>query len=183
MDQDLLRQGKEAMGPVERVLASVPGIKGYKEKELRRATDKAVREHVARRLQEQQARLTSLQGDLLRSSGLSLVDDMERANTKLQLLADRVRTASYGYAPLFDLVRVKEAQLDALMAFDARLLAGAERIEATLDHMSTLVGRPDSEWQEALCALTTTLDQLNAEFGRRSELITQAGSAADNAGE
>ncbi|MDW8317683.1 MAG: hypothetical protein RMN53_07575 [Anaerolineae bacterium] len=183
MDQDLLRQGKEAMGPVETVLASVPGIKGYKEKELRRATDKAVREHVARRLQEQQARLTNLQGDLLRSGGLSLVDDMERANTKLQLLADRVRTASYGYAPLFDLVRVKEAQLDALMAFDANLLTGVERIEAILDNMATLAGRPDSEWLEAIRALNTALDQLNTEFGRRSELITQVGSASGSAGE
>lgn len=172
---DLLNQAKESMGAVEKVIYGVPGIKGYKEKELRRETDKAVRDQVAKRLEDQKARLTGLQTEVLNSGGLGLMDDMERASTKLQILIDSVRTASYGYAPLFDLVRVKEEQLDALVAFDEGLFAGVERVKTIVDNMSGLVGRPDSEWMEAIRALSTTLDNLNTEFTHRSEVILQVG--------
>ena len=38
------------------------------------------------------------------------MDDVDDAIVKLQTLIDRVKTASYGYAGLFDAVRIKEAQ-------------------------------------------------------------------------
>lgn len=171
---DLLNQAKEGMGAIEKVIYGVPGIKGYKEKELRRETDKAVREQVAKQLEDQKARLTNLQVEML-SGGLGLMDDMERVGVKLQLLIDSVRTASYGYAPLFDLVQVKEEQLDALAAFDEGLFAGVDRVKAIVDNMSGLAGRPDSEWMEAIRALSITLDNLNTEFTHRSEVILQVG--------
>ena len=46
------------------------------------------------------------------------MDDVDQAIVKLQTLIDRIKTASYGYAGLFDPVRIKEAQLDALNRFD-----------------------------------------------------------------
>jgi hypothetical protein len=95
------------------------------------------------------------------------------------LLIDSVRTASYGYAPLFDLVKVKEDQLDALVAFDEGLLAGVDRVKAIVDNMSSLAGRPDSEWLEAIRALSTTLDNLNTEFTHRSEVILQVATSEE----
>lgn len=172
---DLMNKAKESMGAIEKVIYGVPGIKGYKEKELRRETDKAVREQVAKQLEDQKARLTNLQTEMLGGGQLSLMDDMERVGTKLQLLIDSVRTASYGYAPLFDLVKVKEEQLDALVAFDQGMFAGVDRVKTIVDNMSGLAGRPDSEWMEAIRALSTTIDNLNTEFTHRSEVIMQVG--------
>ncbi|MEI2692459.1 MAG: hypothetical protein V9H69_23175 [Anaerolineae bacterium] len=177
MQDDLMAKAKDQMNVVENVLAGVPGIKGYKEKELRRETDKTVRTMVARQLDDQKARLTNLQVDLVNNGQLDLLDDMERAATKLQTLSDRVRTASYGYAPLFDDVRVKEAELDALGQFDQAMFQDVVRISTIIDGMAGLSGRPDAEWLESIRALTTTLDNLNTQFGRRSEVILQAGAA------
>ena len=73
---------------------------------------------------------------------------MERCATKMQILADSIRTASYGYAPLFDDVRVKEEELDALAQFDEGLAAGVERIKTIIDTMGTLAGRPEQDWME-----------------------------------
>ncbi len=177
MIDDLMAKAKDPMNVVEKVIAGVPGIKGYKEKELRRETDKTVRTQVARQLDEQRARLSNLQVDMVDNGQLSLLDDMERAATKLQTLSDRVRTASYGYAPLFDDVRVKEAELDALGQFDQAMFQDVARIQTIIDGMAGLAGRPDAEWMESIRALTTTLDNLNTQFGRRGEVILQAGAA------
>lgn len=177
MLDDLLGKAKDQMNVVEKVIAGVPGIKGYKEKELRRETDKTVRTMVARQLDDQRGRLTNLQTELISGGQLSLLDDMERAATKMQTLSDRVRTASYGYAPLFDDARVKEEELDALAQFDLAMIEDVARIQTIIDGMGALAGRPESEWMESIRALTTTLDNLNTEFGHRGEVILQTAAA------
>jgi hypothetical protein len=178
MLDDLMAKAKDPMSVVENVIAGVPGIKGYKEKELRRETDKTVRSMVARQLDDQRARLTNLQTELISSGQLGLLDDMERSATKMQTLSDRVRTASYGYAPLFDDARVKEAELDALGQFDQAMFQDVARIETIIDGMGELAGRPDTEWLESIRALTTVLDNLNTEFGHRGEVILQTPTEA-----
>ena len=179
MTDDLMNKAKDQMNVLERVVAGVPGYKGYKEKELRRETDRTLRAVLTRQIEDQKTRLTELQLDLISSGQLGLMDDMERCATKMQILADSIRTASYGYAPLFDDVRVKEAELDALAQFDQGLAVGVERIKTILDTMGTLAGRPEQDWMESIRALNTTVENLNTEFGHRREVILQVTPAAD----
>lgn len=179
MTDDLMNKAKDQMNVLERVVAGVPGYKGYKEKELRRETDKTLRTVLTRQIEDQKARLTGLQVELISGGQLGLMDDMERCATKMQILADSIRTASYGYAPLFDDVRVKEEELDALAQFDQGLAVGVERIKTILDTMGTLAGRPEQDWMELIRALNTTVENLNTEFGHRREVILQVTPAAD----
>jgi hypothetical protein len=46
---DVVDKAKAAMGGLERVVSGLPGIKGYREKDMRREADKQVRESLARR--------------------------------------------------------------------------------------------------------------------------------------
>ena len=179
MTDDLMNKAKDQMNVLERVVAGVPGYKGYKEKELRRETDKTLRTVLTRQIEDQKARLTALQVELISGGQLGLMDDMERCATKMQILADSIRTASYGYAPLFDDVRVKEEELDALAQFDEGLAAGVERIKTIIDTMGTLAGRPEQDWMESIRALNNTVENLNTEFGHRREVILQVAPAAD----
>ena len=171
---ELLDQAQEQMNAFEKVLAGVPGFKGYKEKEQRRETDRAYRKMLAQRLDDQKARLDDLQAQLASSGQLAVLDDLERSGKKLQRFSDRVRTASYGYAPLFDLVKVKETQLDALLAYDKSMFQDVEGIKTSIDTMTTMSGLPEQEWQEAIGTLNTTLDDLNTSFNHREEVILQA---------
>ena len=127
---------EDSKGGLETLASKIPGYRGYKEKEDRRAADKLLREHLAGQLNEQQRRLAELQRDLLEGGGLLLVDDLERAVTKVQNLADKVRTASYGYAGLFDEVKVKEEELDALYDFDESMLGHVSAIQAAIDALA-----------------------------------------------
>ena len=154
----------------ERLVLKIPGFGGYKEKEQRREADKLLRLHVARQYEAQLARLNSLQTDLAAQGDLKTVLTLERAAMKLQLLIDRIKTASYGYAGLFDAVKVDDAALDRLYAFDEGLLEGAERLAAVLDRMAGALAIEQVPTAEAK-ELVTLLEELHTTFSRRQDVI------------
>ncbi len=175
---DILDKARDALGGVEGALAGLPGIKGYKDKELRREADKRVRQLIAQKLADQRSRLDGIQGELLSGGGLLLLDDVEKVGKKLQLLADRIRTASYGYAPLFDAIKIKEAHLAALAEFDESLMAGVARVKVGVDRIQEAVGQAEHEIKDAIRLLGNTVDELNISFSHRDEVILQADPAA-----
>ncbi|MCX6028465.1 MAG: hypothetical protein NT169_04065 [Chloroflexi bacterium] len=126
---DTVTKAKAAMGGLEKAISGLPGIKGYREKEMRRDADKQVRDQLARELAERRAKITALQSELLESGGLLWLDDVERAVGRLQLLIDRIKTAARGYAGFFDLQRVKEAELDRLANFDQALFDDLPKLD------------------------------------------------------
>ncbi len=62
---------------------------------------------------------------------------MERVVGRLQLLIDRVKTAAYGYAPFFDVKRVKEDDLDRLAQFDQALVEEVARLDEAIGNLET----------------------------------------------
>jgi len=151
-------------------IAGLPGIRGYKEKEDRREADKRLRTELALRLQTEHGRILEAQQALAARREYSLVAEVDRAQAKLQLLIDRIRTASYGYAGFFDAVQVKEEQLDALVAFDEALVVQATRVNERVAALVTAVGKNEGV-AEALNGLVSVLNELNDTFARRAEVI------------
>ncbi len=169
---------------LERLIKGLPGISGYTDKELRRDADYRLRQLIANELDGQRATLLDVQNRLLNSGGLAFLSQLDGATGRVQTLADRVRTASYGYAGFFDAVRVREQELDALHRFDVALLqavAGLDGATAALrsglDDRAGLGGAIDKVVEEVA--------QLTALFGKREqaisspELLTSAGYAPD----
>jgi hypothetical protein len=117
--------------------------------------------------------LVELQNRAISQAQIEFLDDLERAASKLQLLIDRVKTASYGYAGLFDALKIKEEQLDMLYDFDARMLASVEVIAADVDHVESAIAAREGI-AGAITELVETVDQANRTFGHRNEAILQA---------
>ena len=92
---------------------------------------------------------------------------------KLQLLIDRVRTASYGYAGLFDAVKVKEEQLDALYEYDNEMLAFVDEVAADIDLLVSAISAREGIG-DAIEDLVETITQANTSFDHRHEAILQA---------
>ncbi len=170
---DPVEQAKSEMGSFERAISKLPGIKGYREKELRRDADKQVRDTLARRLEARRRKLTGLQSDLLAAGGLLWIDDVERVVGRLQLLIDRIKTASYGYAPLWALNRVKEDDLDRLIAFDQALFDDVARLDEAIEGLAAAI-QANEGIKGALQEVGDLLNALNETFGRRSEVIQNA---------
>ena len=172
---DLRDTVEGALGGLEGLVAKIPGYKGYKDKELRREADKLLRMEVASRFDDQRKRLNELQMQLISQAQIEFVDDLDRAVTKIQLLIDRIKTASYGYAGLFDAVKVKEEQLDALYQFDSQMLDSVGSVAADIDRLTSAIVAGEGIG-DAIRALVGTVDEANQAFGHREEAVLQAGT-------
>ena len=170
---DMLETVHASQSAFEHLVNKIPGYAGYKAKELRREADKLLRMEVASKFDDQRKRLAELQHQLISQAQIEFLDELERAVMKLQLLIDRIKTASYGYAGLFDAVKVKEEQLDALYDFDNQMLNFVDEVAADVDQVSSAVAAKEGIG-EAITALVSTVTEANLAFGHREEAILQA---------
>ncbi|MGD9049899.1 MAG: hypothetical protein PVF77_17735 [Anaerolineae bacterium] len=170
---DMLETVHASQSAFEHLVNKIPGYAGYKAKELRREADKLLRMEVANKFDDQRKRLAELQHQLISQAQIEFLDDLERAVMKLQLLIDRIKTASYGYAGLFDAVKVKEEQLDALYDFDNQMLNFVDEVAADVDQVSSAITAKEGIG-EATTALVSTVTEANLAFGHREEAILQA---------
>ena len=160
----------DGMSGLEKLINKIPGYHGYKEKEMRRDADKLLRDHIYGVLTEQRRRIEDIQGEL----GVEYIESVEKIGTarrRLQTLADTVRTAAYGYAGLFDAVKVKEEELDALYEFDNELLAESEAIVASVDSLQSAIDNGEG-LGGAIRELTETITRLRDKYDRRKDVIT-----------
>jgi len=175
MLDDLTEKVQSSQTKLEELMSKIPGFGGYKQKEQRREADKLLRLYVARQYQEQLTRLSNIQYALTSQGGLNAlksVATLERGVTKLQLLIDRIKTASYGYAGLFDAIKVDEDVLDRLYEFDQAMLGGVDKIAATLDELDQA-----AQAEEPIAAkanqVIADLEALNSTFSQRQDVILE----------
>ena len=167
---DMMGKIEEGRNILEKIASKIPGYSGYKEREDRRTADKLLREIIADRYEEQWARLSGLQRDLIEAGGIEHVDRLEGAAIKLRTFIDQMKTASYGYSGFFDAVKVNEKELQALYAFDNALLENAAAIATAVDNVAASLesdGLP-----AAIRNLTQLAQDCNDTFTRRGEVLT-----------
>ena len=164
---------EDSRGGLESLISKIPGYHGYKEKENRRAADKLLRDQLVGQLDGQRRRLAELQRNLLDSGGLLMVDDLDRAVTKVQKLADKIRTASYGYAGIFDAVKVKEEELDALYTFDEGMLEHLSAIQTAIDALATVMDA-SGDVKTAIRSVVSAADEAETTWRQRESVITGA---------
>jgi hypothetical protein len=174
MSDQFVDAAKERMGAIERLLKGLPGIRGYVDKELRRDADKRVRDMIAQELEVQKQALLEVQRTLLNGGGLLWLDNVDQAVQKLQILIDRIKTASYGYAGLFDPVRIREEQLDALNRFDQAMAARTVDVKMSIMSLSNAVNE-SGDIGSAVRKLTDLLADLNNLYSKRYEAILSPG--------
>lgn len=174
MSDQFVDAAKERMGAIERLLKGLPGIRGYVDKEMRRDADKRLRELIAQELEIQKQALLEVQRMLLEGKGLLWLDNIDQAVQKLQILIDRIKTASYGYAGLFDPVKIREEQLDALHRFDQALANRTVDIKMAISSLQKAVSE-NGDIAAATRKLTDLLADLNNLYSKRHEAVLSPG--------
>jgi hypothetical protein len=114
---------------IEAWMARLPGLGTYRERERRRETDKLVREKLSSSLYRALTRLRELERKVSSSEDISSLTEIDRICSMLQQLADTIRFASYGYGGIFDLVKLRDEELEKLCQFDLYLLEDIESLE------------------------------------------------------
>ena len=168
-----VEQRKLSMSAIERTLAGLPGIREYKEKELRRAADRQVRDTLARLLEDQRNQLSMLQLNLVQRGKLEWVDDLEQAVGKLQWLMDQVKTAAYGYAGFFDANKIRESELEALVRFDQEMVSQVNELQEKISSIEQTASTQEDIGQ-AVQDLIHLLAELNQRWRHRDEAMRSA---------
>ncbi|NIN68786.1 MAG: hypothetical protein GTO63_29685 [Anaerolineae bacterium] len=176
MMEDLRGTVSDARGSLEKLVGAIPGYRGYKEKEMRREADKLLRMHLSRRFEEQRSKLSNVQNQLASEGKLQDLGLLERTMLQLQLLIDRLKVAEYGYAGLFDAVRVKEEQLDALYIYDNALTTSVEQLAETMDKVA-IAAMGGEELRPLANDALLLLQELNTTLDRRKDVILTAGES------
>ncbi len=172
MTNRFVEHAKSQYGAIEKLLSGLPGIGGYMDKELRRDADYKLRQMIAENLSDPLKELLSVQKKLLKGGGLSLLDETNTCVTRLQTLIDRIKSASYGYTGLFDAVKVREEQLDALHRFDVALASAVGKVQGGVDALADAVGG-----KEAKENLETIIEQLTDLIGEVTDLFDKRNEA------
>lgn len=162
---------------VEKWLSYIPGIRTYQDREHRRETDKRMREHLSSRLQEPRSVLRRLALDLSQRGRLEGLAELDRFSSHLQQIADTILHASYGFAGIFDLKKIREEELDRLYAFDLSLLEEIEGLRATVQAWGA---DPSPEVLKGrILEAERRLDGLEAKFRQRSDFLSRPAAAGN----
>jgi hypothetical protein len=167
---DLTEKIQSSQNKLEQLANKIPGYAGYRQKEQRRDADKILRMHVASQYDEQLDNLNRIQNELVTAGDLTGMMLLERAVSRLQLLVDRIRTASYGYAGLFDAVKVDDAALDKLYDFDNAMADGVAGLSTILDQITSAVAA-GGPVQEPGKALAQELERLHRTWSERQQVL------------
>lgn len=156
---------------VETLLDRVPGYAGYRSKEDRRDDDRRLRETIAGNLDTTVSTLTGASATLARQRKLQHISTVERLVGATRLLADRVRTASYGYGGIFSDRSVDEFALEQLRQFDAAFQREARSLDALANRLAT---SPEGPLEVDIDEYQAELNRLGLLFDARGEVVESA---------
>jgi hypothetical protein len=170
--KDLYAEAKKQMRLGERIVAAIPGFRGYKEKELRRESDKLIRNHLYLKLSKSKNDLKAVFQKLSDRRYFDVLTDMDRLMAKVDRVAAKVNHASYGYAGFFNIVKVKEENLDRMIAFDSKLVDAAEGLAAYVDVFKAEIAKGETKnSKERIQNITDKIDAFEETFDKRQEVI------------
>ncbi len=174
-NKDVYQEAKNQMRLSERIAAFVPGFRGYKEKELRRESDKLIRNHLYLKLNEVRNDLKAIFQKLADRRYFDVLTDMDRLNAKMDRMAEKINHASYGYSGFFDVVKVKEENLDRMIDFDNKLMDGVSSIAAEVQKYEAEIAQNDfNNSKQRIQDIVNALDAFEATFDSRQEIILGA---------
>lgn len=153
------------------LLNQISGYTGYRSKEDRRDDDRRLREAIAASLGTIVSTLTRVSATLAEQRKLTHISAIERSVGATRLLADRVRTATYGYGGIFTDRSVDEFALTQLRQFDS---AFQQETKSLADLANRIAVSPDGPLDTDITTYQTELNRLGQLFDARAAVVNSA---------
>ena len=170
--KNIYEKAKKEMRLSERIVAALPGFRGYKEKELRRESDKLIRNHLYHRLKVARTDLKFAYQKLADRRAFEVLTDADRLVAKFDRVAEKINHASYGYTGFFDVVKVEEDDLDRMIDFDNELIDDVEKIVSDVEAFKMeIMKQKFDKAKEHVQDLSGTIEALDEAFDKRQEVI------------
>jgi len=174
-NDDALATAQGQMRLSERLLAEIPGFRGYKQKEIRRESDKLIRNHLSLKLTLARTNFKTIFQRMADNRQLDVLTDMDRLSAKFDRVIERISHASYGYSGFFDAVKIQEAALDRMTNFDNQLIDQVNSITTEVDAFKAEVSKQNfANAKDRVQNLTDTVETLDETLGKREEIMMGA---------
>jgi hypothetical protein len=154
---------------LKKLIAKLPGFKGYYERSDRRSADKLLRETIAEKFQVQWQRISSIQRDLVSTGHIDVIDEIEIGAIRLRQFIDKVKTAAYGYSGFFDATKVNEAELEKVYQYDLTLVEMVDEVSGAVDNLEASIDTDG--FPASIRNLNQKAQDCLDAFAQRSELM------------
>lgn len=161
-------QHAENRNRLETILRTLPGFRGYLEKEYRRESDQLQRQWLADQLERSKRAIDRAARSLVDAGRIDVLPRVDRLRGRLDKLIARIRGAMQGYSGFFDLVQVDEELLDRVYDFDVNAM---EQVESLAKCVEKLPGDAD-QVVAALPALEQQADTVENTWDRREDILS-----------
>jgi type VI protein secretion system component VasF len=170
--KDVYAEAKKQMRLGERIVAAIPGFRGYKEKELRRESDKLIRNHLHYKLSKIKDDLKNVFQKISDRRYFDVTTDMDRLMAKVDRITEKVNHASYGYSGFFDVVKITEPNLDRMIDFDNKLVDEAESLAVDVDAFKAALAEGETKnLKDRIRSVTDKVEAFEDSFDKRTEVI------------
>ncbi len=174
--KDYLGKVKGERSLLERIMGYIPGYHGYKEKELRRESDRLVRMEAVNRLKSAKSTMRRAFANPTMVQKLNGEDAYryDSLNSRLDRVTQRVDRAVAGYAGMFDAVKVKEDKLDVVLQSDVNMIEKADGIKTDCEKLAKMQPGND-DWSTAMDALLSKVEEYDSLIDSRTEALRGLG--------
>lgn len=146
---------------LEKVASHIPGIAGYRERESRRDTDRRLRAFLAARLDEARSGLDAAREAATSAGAMDALSAIGRLDRTIQRSVASLRFADAGYSGVFDQVKIREPELEAIYAYD----------EALVSDVVALADRLRAAQATSLPELAAAAEGIDLKIARRREVL------------
>jgi len=160
---DIKEKAREQLNWLERLLHKIPGFKGYYEKELRRDSDRLQRDFIVRQLRQVKQAMNKVLQAASRKKDFELLQACDLFVKALDNSIGAMRYADQGYSGFFDLLKIREAELDAIYELDAKIAAAAVGFSDQGKDLAAVLESSELEpLRQGLARIDTLFEQRNA---------------------
>lgn len=168
LDETVKNEMKGELSLTERIALYIPIYRGYRERNLRRDEDRAVRTELSRAIQGTKQDLGTIQRELASQPELML--DLERIRTKVDRYDVSIRKAVNGYSAFHTSVKIMEDDLDALVKWDAKLIDDIKLLrEGTADLLDSVDRGMDVK--DEIRNLERGVDSMMEDYNERERIM------------
>ena len=153
-------------GTTDSMLRRIPGYAGYKDKELARDSDRALRNDIAQQLDQNATRVEAMQRTAATDRNVARTTELEPVVQGFRNAANLVRSLSYGYGGLFSDKPVDDVALAQLRLFDQGLLVKVAALTTAIDGLEAGTSGDAS-------VITREIADFKAGLDLRGQVITQ----------
>jgi hypothetical protein len=171
---DGMERARERRNLLEELGAKIPGFRGYLDRELRRDVDKMQRDWLAKQVDRARFALNGKIRAWTKAGRLDVLSTAGSVEKALDRFANRIRHADYGASGFFDAVKIRDAELEKIYAFDLALSETVEYLALQIEQL------PPSSDDDTVNRLYDAVRAADRHFDERAtvfEDVTQKGGA------